>query len=188
MQTYSLEAALCCCAILSSCSRDAAPVAARDTFALEAGDVSFSDPQAGVTFPLPEAGIAVAAEHFDDPTLELVKWRHEVRLSDADGDAVLVHVWLNPARVPLDIWFARTLQFMADDVGASVTESAFSLAAAPGLLVLTPRSPQAPSFAAAVFAHGDRVYRVTCIGYDERPDARRLFYKVVDGMLPGGRP
>lgn len=179
--------------LLASCRSDEAPADVSPTgktqLALEPGDVLYTDRATRLRFPIPEAGVGVEAEHFDDPTLEVYQWRHELRINGSDGTAVMVHVWNNPERVPLARWFFQNQQFLLDsDMGVQRWEQKLGRAQKPGLMVSIPPSEQAPSQALAVLAHGEQIIRVTCIGFDEAAEPRELFYKVLDNLELGVTP
>jgi hypothetical protein len=150
----------------------------------------YADAATRLRFPVPETGVTVNAEHFDDPTLEEFKFRHELTVTGTNGIAVLIHVWENKSRVPFDAWVQDNVQFMIDQEGVAVSNEEFTPSKAPGLLIQIPRSEQAPSMAAAVFAHGEQVFRVTCIGFNGEGgfEARRLFYSVIDNLELGVTP
>ncbi len=168
------------------CAREGSPPAAasREQPLLESGEVFFADGATRLRFPVPELGVSVTAEHFDDPTLEDFKFRHEISVTGSNGVAVLIHVWNNSAHVPFETWFADNMQFMVDQDGVGVSEQPFTRVQAPGVLIEMPMSPQAPSMAAAIFAFRDQIYRVTCIDYQGAggPEARNLFFRVLDNL------
>lgn len=171
----------------AACAQPAEPVSAARAQPLVA---LYADAATRLRFPVPETGVTVNAEHFDDPTLEEFKFRHELTVTGSNGVAVLIHVWENKSRVPFDAWVRDNVQFMIDSEGVAVSEEEFTFSKAPGLLIQIPRSEQAPSMAAAVFAHGEQVFRVTCIGFDGEGgfEARRLFYSVLDNLELGVTP
>lgn len=168
--------------LLLSCAKDpSSRPSAAERQALEVGTVNYTDDAVGFRFPMPESGVGVKAEHWDDPTLEVYKFRHEYTLTAESGAPLLIDVWVNPAHVALQPWFEENLQFLVEP-GVAVWEETLTRTRVPGLMLEVPQSPQAPSMALAVFGHGDFIYRVTCVGYREAPDARQLFFQVVDGL------
>jgi hypothetical protein len=163
---------------LSSCTFDSdpTPVAAQSS-ALEQD--LYVEPVTRLRFPIP-GGVMVDAKHYD-PTLPLKKFRHSLHLStEQTGIAVLIDVWDNPTHRALKPWFDEYLSFLIDgETKQSTREVTTSKVEA--IVLEQPRGPQAPSMAVATFAHGEQIFRVTCIDSDGdgSPMPRWLFDEVL---------
>lgn len=142
------------------------------------------DEASGVRFPLPP-GVGADVQHFD-PTLPPWKFRHLIELHTTQGVAVIIEVWDNPARQPLEAWFEENMAFLVDGE-TRVSQRAVTTAKVPALLLEQPRSPMAVSLGFAIFAAGARVYRVSVIDADAEVSAypRALFEQVLDQLDVG---
>lgn len=147
----------------------------------------FTEPATAIRFPLPE-GVTVAVKHHD-PSLPLEKFRHSLHLSTERGIQVLIDVWDNPTRLPLETWFSQHLQFLIDG-DTRLTEASVTRAAVRGLVLEQPSSQMAPSLAVAVFAWQGQIFRVTGVDSDAEidPSGRRLFFQILEGLELGVTP
>lgn len=167
---------------------DQSAAAVAQSSALEAETERFFEPQTQLRFPLP-SGVSVEVKHYD-PTLPLKKFRHALHLSTAStGVAVLIDVWDNPTHRALRPWFEEHLSFLID---AETRQSTREVTAAKveAIVLEQPRSPQAPSMAVATFAHGSRIFRVSCVDFDGLGSAlpRWLFDQLLEHLELGVAP
>lgn len=137
----------------------------------------------GVRFPVPKAGITVEERHFD-PTLPTYKFRHAIKIKTEEGLRVLIEVWDNPEKVPLDAWFTENMSFLVRDA-TQVSERPMTSARLPGVLLQEPASEQAASQAIGVFAFHEQVFRVTGIAVDEDASVKEMFDRVLDQIELG---
>jgi hypothetical protein len=175
--------------MISACTRESEETKVESKRSeLKVSTLNHTEQSVGIRFPVAE-GVQVKAEHFNDPTLEPYKFRHEINLWGSDGIAVMIHVWNNPEHQSLSEWFHENLQFMIDEQ-TKISEEPMTLSREAGILLDQPASEQAPSMAVAVFAHGDQFFRITCIDYDGvgGPEARKMFFTALDGMELGVTP
>ncbi|GMU60678.1 MAG: hypothetical protein AMXMBFR34_24410 [Myxococcaceae bacterium] len=141
----------------------------------------FYEPQSRFRIPLP-AGVGVDVKHFD-PTLPAYKFRHLVELHTPQGVAVIIEVWDNPTRQPLEGWFSENMGFLLDG-HTRVSQREVTTSRVQAFLLEQPRSPMAISLGFAVFAAQARVYRVSVIDADAELSLapRALFEAVLDRM------
>lgn len=141
----------------------------------------FYEPQSRFRIPLP-AGVGADVKHFD-PTLPTYKFRHLVELHSTQGVAVIIEVWDNPTRQPLEDWFYENMAFLVDDE-TRVSQRQVTTSKVPAFLLEQPRSPMAISLGFAVFAAEARVYRVSVVDADAELSnfPRALFEQVLAEM------
>lgn len=154
---------------------------ASQSAALDGVTDQYFEPQTRIRFPLRE-GVGVDTKHFD-PTLPLKKFRHSVHLVTNDGIAVLIDIWDNPTHRELHEWFNEYLAFLIDGE-TRVSEREVTRQKLQAILLEQPRSEQAISMAVAVFAHGEQIFRVTCIDSDADGSAvpRALFESLLQDL------
>ena len=100
-----------------------------------------------------------------------------------DGIAVLIDIWDNPTHRELHEWFNEYLAFLIDGE-TRVSEREVTRQKLQAILLEQPRSEQAISMAVAVFAHGEQIFRVTCIDADADGSAvpRALFESLLQDL------
>ncbi len=144
----------------------------------------WEDAAAGISFEVPLAGFLLEARHFD-PSLPVEKAKHLLTLSGPDGPEVTIDVFVDPKKPDAWTFFERNLSFMRDEE-TSVASAVVSALHVPGLLLTQPRSGQSFGHKAAVFAVGDRIFRVTCLDKDA-PRARKVFERLLETFTAEGK-
>ena len=141
----------------------------------------FYEPESRFRIPMP-AGVGADVKHFD-PSLPTYKFRHLVELHSTQGVAVIIEVWDNPTRQPLEDWFYENMAFLIDDE-TRVSQREVTTSKVRALVLEQPRSPMAISLGFAVFAAEARVYRVSVIDADAELSnfPRHLFETVLAEM------
>lgn len=135
------------------------------------------EPQSRIRIPLP-AGVGADVKHFD-PTLPTYKFRHLVELHTTNGVAVIIEVWDNPTRQPLEDWFYENMQYLVNDE-TRVSNREVTTVNLPAILLEQPRSPMAISLGFAIFAADERVYRVSVVDADaELSNYPRYLFELV---------
>lgn len=137
----------------------------------------FFEPQSHIRIPMP-AGVGADVKHFDS-TLPTYKFRHLIELHSTNGVAVVIDVWDNPTRQPLEDWFYENMQFLIDDA-TRVSQREVTTSKVRAILLEQPRSPMAISLGFAIFAAEARVYRVSVIDADaEHSNYPRWLFETV---------
>lgn len=150
---------------------------------LDAGFRRAVDRTTGVKLPLPAVGYHLRGDHYP-ANLPPQKWTDRVTVVGPEGPVLEVHVWRNVEGQRLDDWFDRHLGSLPL---ATLTRGSATRHGVPALLLDLPRSPQAARQRVAVFALGDRVYRLVCLDGDAPRDAQ-LFERAVAGFAVEGTP
>lgn len=170
---------------LTACAEDGVK-AARRTDSLERIAEPLNDryyePRTRLALPVP-SGVTVKVEHFRTD-LPAYKFRHLLELGTVEAPpSVFIEVWDNPTHQPLDDWFYENMPHLLHEE-TRVSHREVSTARVPAIVLEQPRSQQAISLAFAVFAAGDRVYRVSCTDADAELNAfnRGLFETVLAGL------
>lgn len=160
-----------------STRRDAVEVVVPDAPDTELIAEKFYEPESRFRIPLP-AGVGADVKHFD-PTLPTYKFRHLVELHTTNGIAVIIEVWDNPTRQPLEDWFYENMAFLIDEE-TRVSHREVTTANLPAFLLEQPRSPMAISLGFAIFAAEERVYRVSVVDADaELSNYPRYLFELV---------
>lgn len=142
---------------------------------------SYQDPAAGISFDLPLSGFLLEARHFD-ARLPTEKVKHLFTLSGPDGPEVTIDVWVDARSTGVWAFFERYLSFMRDEE-TSIASVVVSARHVPGVMLSQPRSGQSWGRQTAVFAFGNRVFRVTCLDKDNAR-ARKVFDRLVEHFEP----
>ena len=137
------------------------------------------DRTTGVKLLMPAEDFHLQGEHYQ-PGLPPQKMTDRLSVVGPKGAALEVQVWHNVEGLELDAWFERYLGSLraADPTPARgvATEQR-----APAIFLEFPRSPQSTRQRMAVFALGDRVYRLVCFDADDE-SAVLLFERALAGF------
>jgi hypothetical protein len=144
----------------------------------------YSDEASGLSFEVPLAGFLLEARHFE-PELPVGQVKHLFTLSGPTGPEVTVDVWVDPSKPDVSAFFEAYLAFMRDGETA-IASGVVSKQRVAGLLLAQPRSGQSFGRKAAVFAVGDRVFRITCLDKDDAR-ARKVFERLLETFDAGGK-
>lgn len=148
----------------------------------------YYEPETKLALPMP-SGVTAKVEHFN-PNLPAYKFRHLLELGTVEAPpSVFIEVWDNPTHQPLDDWFYENMQHLLHEE-TRISHREVSTARVPAIVLEQPRSEQAISLAFALFAAGDRVYRVSCVDADAELNTfnRGLFETVLANMELEARP
>lgn len=142
----------------------------------------YADEASGLSFEVPLAGFLLEARHFE-PELPVGQVKHLFTLSGPNGPEVTVDVWVDPSQPGVAAFFEAHLSFMRDGE-TSLASVVVSKQRAAGMLLAQPRSGQSFGRKAAVFAVGDRVFRITCLDKDDER-ARKVFEHLLETFDAG---
>ena len=99
-----------------------------------------------------------------------------------NGPEVTVDVWISTGKEGLWTFFEKHLSFMRDEE-TSIASVVITAEHVPGILISQPRSGQSFGRKIAVFAAGDRIFRVTCLDKDDSR-ALKVFEQLVESFQP----
>jgi len=142
----------------------------------------YKDEASGVSFEVPLTGFLLEARHFE-PGLPVVQAKHLFTLSGPNGPEVTIDVWVDASKPDVASFFEAHLAFMRDGE-TSIASVVVSKQHVAGMLLSQPRSGQSFGRKAAVFAVGDRVFRITCLDKDDER-ARKVFERLVQSFDAG---
>lgn len=142
------------------------------------------DRTTGVKLVLP-AGYHLRGDHYP-PNLPPQKMTDRLTVVGPDGELLEVQQWRNVEGLGLDDWFERYLGSLraAEPILARGSAAAQGVAA---VFLELPGSPQSARLRMAVFALGDRVFRVVCLDADDER-ASLIFERTLEGFDVEARP
>jgi hypothetical protein len=146
--------------------------------------VPFSAPGQRWKFSYPKHA-KVRATRFD-PSTPVHKVKERIEVLKDEKLAVKVDVWDNPEKLSPSLWIDTHASYLRS---TSTEQSEWHVGPEhrPTLLLLQPRSCQAPSLAISVFSTENQIVSVTCADAED-PELRHIFDTLLGSFEAGGMP